>query len=128
MKKYKIEKFGSLLFTRCAIKGKDGIIILKILVDTGSTYTILPWEALETIGYSPSESKNKARIVTGSGIIIAPRLSVEYLSAFGKKITNFGVVAHTLPLETYTKGILGMDFLTKVKAIIDTEKGIIQVK
>jgi len=26
MKKYELEKFGPLLFTRCAIKGKEGIL------------------------------------------------------------------------------------------------------
>lgn len=30
------------------------MVQLMLLVDTGSTYTILPWEALEKIGCPPS--------------------------------------------------------------------------
>ncbi|MBI4684783.1 MAG: hypothetical protein HY755_06250 [Nitrospirae bacterium] len=66
MKKYKLENSGSLLITKAAIAGTDGIKILNLLVDTGSSFTIIPFEALESCGCSPVESNKHIRIVTGS--------------------------------------------------------------
>lgn len=50
MKRYLLEKQGKLFFTRGMAKGIEGLLSLRFLVDTGSTYTILPWEGLEAIG------------------------------------------------------------------------------
>ena len=44
-----------------------------------------------------------------------------------KKFETFPVVAHTLPPDMYFKGILGMDFLKKAKAIINTFQGEIEI-
>ena len=50
MKVYRVEKFGSLLVVRACLEGIDGRTYPKLLVDTGSTYTIVFYEVLESIG------------------------------------------------------------------------------
>jgi len=62
------------LIARAAVTGPAGTKVINLLVDTGSTFTILPVEVLESIGLSPAESKEHERIATGSGYIIAPNL------------------------------------------------------
>lgn len=126
MKRYLLEKQGKLFFTRGMAKGIEGLLSLRFLVDTGSTYTILPWEGLEAIGYTPAESKDRVRIITADGYIVAPRVRIEWLSALGNRIDEFQVVVHSLPSGIYAKGLLGMDFLSKIKAIIYTHKGLIK--
>ena len=59
MKQYQLESCGNLLLTRAAVSGRDGIRVLKLLVDTGSTYTILPFEILEAVGCTPSLAREK---------------------------------------------------------------------
>uniref|UniRef100_A0A7C6A8U7 Peptidase A2A n=1 Tax=candidate division WOR-3 bacterium TaxID=2052148 RepID=A0A7C6A8U7_UNCW3 len=122
-----MKNIGVLLFTRCAIKGNQGIVSLRMLIDTGSSYTIVPVEVLEAIGFKPDNSKDKVRIITANGYLIAPRIKINWLHTLGIKMDDFNIVAHTLPQGIYAKGILGMDFLTKAKAVIHTDNGIIEV-
>lgn len=72
MKLYKVEKYGTLLVVRCCLEGVEGKAYPKLLVDTGSTFTIISYEILETIGCSPTIPKRRQRIVTASGYEIAP--------------------------------------------------------
>ena len=82
---------------------------------------------LYSVGLSPFGSKERVRLITGSGYLIAPRIEVQKFSCLGHTIENFKVVAHTLPPESFVDGLLGMDFLSCVKAIINTESGEIGV-
>jgi aspartyl protease family protein len=79
---------------------------VKLLVDTGSSYTILPFEILEAIGCNPSSAKEKIRIGTANGYIIAPAVRVEWLHCLGHRINDFRVVAHTLPFGVFTLCLL----------------------
>jgi predicted aspartyl protease len=55
MRQYRLRRAGSLLITKAAITGPQGTKVLNLLIDTGSTYTIVPTEALEATGCSPEE-------------------------------------------------------------------------
>jgi predicted aspartyl protease len=121
MKRYRLVDSGALLITKAAIAGPEGTKILSLLVDTGSSYTIIPVEVLESCGCSPAEAKKHLRIVTGSGFVVAPVVQINWFSTLGIKIDNFSVVAHTLPFSGPIDGLLGMDFLRRVKARIDLE-------
>jgi len=127
MKTYRLANAGTLLLTKAAIAGPDGIKILNLLVDTGSSYTIIPVEALESCGCSPAEVKKHLRIVTGSGFVVAPVVQLNWFSTLGLKIDNFNVVAHTLPFSGPIDGLLGMDLLGKIKAKIDLENSLIEI-
>jgi len=51
MKKYILQRIERLLILRAAIFGRQGVRVVRLLVDTGSTYTILPNEVLYSIGF-----------------------------------------------------------------------------
>jgi len=127
MKRYRLEKVGNLFLTKAAVKGPEGTKVARLLVDTGSTYTILPVEVLEAVGCSPAESHEHVEIVTGSGIVIAPKVKVVWFQSLGQKINKFEAVAHTLPFSGPIDGLLGMDFLLEIKADISLESGTIEV-
>ena len=127
MERYALKRIGSLLVTKAAITGPAGTKVLNLLVDTGSTYTIIPKEILEATGCSPIGSKEHVRIITGSGVIISPQVEVSSFHCMGRHLKKFKVVAHTLPPESAVDGLLGMDFLPKFKARIDTHKGGIEL-
>jgi len=128
MKQYPLEKYWNLLFTRGAVKGTQEILTLRLLIDTGSSYTILPVEALESAGYDITLSKDKIKITTASGFVFAHKIVVQWIHILGVEIKNFPIVAYTLPEEIYADGILGMDFLNRVNAVIDVKKGVIKIK
>jgi predicted aspartyl protease len=128
MKKYSLKKSGSLYYTKAAVIGDTGVLSFDLLVDTGSTFTIIPVESLKILGYDIASSKERVRLITGSGYIYAPKINVQWIQSLGCKFESFPVVAHTLPPEMYFKGILGMDFLKQAEAIINTFQGEIEIR
>ena len=125
---YTLTRTGSLFTARAAVKGPAGTKVINLLVDTGSTYTILPVEVLESIGISPAASEEHERIATGSGYIIAPKVTVRSFSTLGKEFRRTKMIAHTLPFGGPIDGLLGMDILGRLKARIAIAKGIIEVE
>ena len=127
MTRYPLERVGGLLLTKAAISGPAGVKVLRLLVDTGSVYTILPMEVLESVGCSPTASVEHVRIITGSGYLIAPKVQVEWVQCLGQKIDRMTVVAHTLPIGSFVDGLLGMDFLGPLGARLLLAEGAIEV-
>lgn len=127
MKKYVLKKSGALYYTKAAVKGAPGILNVDLLIDTGATYTLFPVESLEMYGYDIAASKETVRLVTANGLILAPKIKVQWIQALGCKFDFFPVLAYTLLPEMYFKGILGMDFLKKAKAVINTFQGEIEI-
>lgn len=124
---YTLTRVGNLLVTRAAITGPEGTKVINLLVDTGSTYTILPIEVLESVGLSPTKSKEHERIATGSGYIMAPKVTIEKLDTLGKQFHRIITIAHTLPFSGIIDGLLGMDLLCQMKAKIFAAKGTIEI-
>ena len=129
MKKvYKLEKQGNLLATRVFLEGNQGKAYPKLLIDTGSAYTIISQELLEFVGSSPAIASKRQRIITGSGYEIVPVVSVYAFHCLGKILINYTIYAHTLPTGVFVDGLLGMDFLGKFDIKIDTKNGEILIK
>ena len=115
MKVYKAQVFGQLMVTSAYIRGPRSDGHLKLLVDTGSVYTILERNILETAGYSLTSTKEFRFIVTGSKVERLPRLRLQRFNCLGKLIENYNVLSHDFPIEIgrYFDGLLGMDFLRR---------------
>ncbi len=114
--------------TRAFVEGLNGKAYPKLLIDTGSAYTVLSQEMLEFIGASPATATKRQRIITGSGYEIVPVIPVETFNCFGKKVEGFHILGHTLPPGVYVDGLLGMDFMSKFEIEIKTKSGEIVVK
>ncbi len=54
-------------------------------------------------------------------------MRVDWFHALGNKVTDFQLVAYNLPFGTFVNGLLGIDFLVKVDAVITVVKKIIDV-
>ena len=57
---------------RAFAEGPVGKAYPRLLLDTGSAYTLISQEILESIGCSPAVPKRTQRIITGSGYEIVP--------------------------------------------------------
>lgn len=118
-KPYQLHRQGNLLISRAAIGGADGsVVILRLLLDTGASYTMLPVEAVEAIGCDTHHPLQKVRIVAANGVIIAPIIAVPWFNCLGQRVEQWPVVAHTLPQGAFVDGLLGMDFLVHFQASI----------
>jgi len=127
MKIYRLERHGHLFMVKAFLEGFEGKAYAKLLLDTGSAYTIISQEILESIGCSPAFAKRKQRIITGSGYEIVPVVSLSTFHCLGKSIGGFEVLAHTLPFGTYVDGLLGMDFISLLEMELKISKGEILV-
>lgn len=126
-KRYKAQQVGRLLVVRGAIHGSEGTKVVRLLVDTGSSFTVLPIEVLESLGYDPAASLRRVRLITASGMVVAPRLQVSRLDTLGHRLTNQDVVAYTVPFGEVFDGLLGMDVLHSIEAQVDVAKRMITV-
>ena len=127
MTRYPLQRVGRLLVTKAAVSGPAGVHVVRLLVDTGSIYTILPVEVLESIGCSPASSHEHARIITGSGYLIVPKVQVVWLQCLGQKVDRMAIVAHTLPIGSLVDGLLGMDFLEPLGAKLLITERVIEI-
>ena len=108
--------------------GRGGkTVVLRLLVDTGASCTMIPIEAAERVGCDTHHPLRTLRIVAANGVIVAPVVKLARFSCLGVALTGFQVVAHTLPSGTYVDGLLGMDFLSCVGAVLDIRRATMQV-
>ena len=115
---YRLKRYGNLLLLRAAIGGKgNDVAVARLLVDTGSSYTILPVEVIEQMGYDLQHPVRRVLMASANGIVAAPMITVSWFNCLGQRLKNFPVVAHTIPNATFD-GLLGMDFLTRCRAVI----------
>jgi aspartyl protease family protein len=116
---YQLSRYGNLLIVNAAVRGKNNQIRqIKLLVDTGSSYTVIRSTLLKSIGYDSQKYLSSVRITTVSGIINAPVITVLWFSCLGQQIKEFPLVAYNLPPLTYVEGLLGIDFLNQFPLII----------
>jgi predicted aspartyl protease len=97
----------------------DLTIIANLLVDTGSSYTVLSKQFVRSIGCNLLEPLRQESIFTASGQITLPIVAVPWINGFGNRIENFPILACPLPPGTLLDGLLGMDFLYLCEAVID---------
>lgn len=113
---------------RAFAEGPVGKAYPRLLLDTGSAYTLISQEILESIGCSPAVPKRTQRIITGSGYEIVPVVLAKKFHCMGKFLENYEILAHTLPFGTYVDGLLGMDFLGRFEVEIKLYSGEILIR
>lgn len=126
---YRCNRQQNVLWLRAAV-GRDGdrSIIIRLLIDTGASYTVLPTMVLRRIGCNLDLPKQKKKIVTANGAIEMPIVAVSWFNCLGIKREDYLVVALDLPVNSFTDGLLGMNFLREVGAVIDVAKAEIRLE
>lgn len=116
-----------LIVIRAYVK-KKGERMLRLALDTGCSRTIIPYEIAIALGCNPSAALQHTRIITGSGVVIAPVVTLKSIRTLGKIVRNLDVACHDLPEEGFVDGLLGIDFLKNFDLSIKFRKGIIELK
>lgn len=127
MKRYRLTVRHELLFTRAALKHQSRIRVVNLLIDSGSTYTILSWEVLLSLKLDPAVSLIRRPLVTASGLLVLPEVEVDEFHSLGQSIEQLPVLAHTIPLGSQVDGLLGMNFLRRFEMDLNFKQAIIQL-
>ena len=100
-----------LLVVYAELTGPQGRTLLRLALDTGATYTMLPPDKLLVAGYAPVATRRHVEIMTASGAEITPILTVTRLRFLGLTVRQLEVVAHPLPPTSPVEGLLGLNAL-----------------
>jgi predicted aspartyl protease len=125
---YPLEMRNGLLFLRVAVG--DGVrqpVIARLLVDTGSSFTVLSTQVLEDAGCSLQSPQSAISITAAGGVVRGKLFEVRHFSALGQTLENFRVVGFNLPKSADMDGLLGIDFMRSCGAIVDTGKACILI-
>lgn len=126
-KKFDPDAFGIVIFA--TLSGKDGTRRrVKMVLDTGATYTMIPWYIAEELGYNPAASKEFLTMTTASGTVEAPMIKLDSLSILDHPIENQKVIIHNLPESSHIDGLLGLSYLKHFKLTIDFKKGLLALE
>lgn len=96
----------------------------KLILDTGASYVVLPYDMVSAIGISINPN-NTVRLTTASTTETIPEIIIPEISVLGKKVKNVKAIVKDLPSEAPADGLLGLSFLKHFKLTIDFKKGIL---
>ena len=103
--------------------GPNGVSKLRMMVDTGSSYTVVDPKLLARMGFDPVAQPRSLTFASATQIVHAPVITVDGLSAFGITRRNFDVVGHALPPTVAVDGLLGLSFFRGRRLTIDFRTG-----
>lgn len=110
------------LLVRVKLVGKKLSIFENALIDTGAAFTVIPPETADLLELDLNKDYPKATLVTASGIIETSVKVLDEIEVANIKIENLPVVTHKIPDPAPLKILLGMNFIEKVKLLIDGKK------
>ncbi len=91
---------------------------LRAAVDTGASATMIPAAVARLLGY-PLDGTEPERIVTGSGVVYAPRVVLDRLDIGPASARGVEAICHDLPQECTVDALLGLSFLTRFDVRFD---------
>ena len=110
----------NLPFTSVSIAYRGSTIeIPQVLVDTGSASTVISADLVDSIGIFPLPADRIVTIRGVGGSEVVFRRRVDCLQVGEKELTNFELEVGGMDYGFEINGILGMDFLTEAKTIIN---------
>ncbi len=114
-----------LLIAYALVKGPKDSKMIRVIVDTGATTTIIPPQVALAIGCDPARAKSRIDIITASGLEYLPRVTIPVVECLGQKMRRLLVSCHALPPQSTVDGLLGLDFLSQVPLFQEFHRSIL---
>jgi clan AA aspartic protease (TIGR02281 family) len=125
---FRFDTKASVIILDVLLEGKgNSKQMIRMALDTGATYTMIPWDTAEMLGLEPELSKERIEIITASGVENAPLVNLKSMVVLGKRIEGIQFVVHNLPMKSYVDGLLGLTSLVQLRLRIDFYKGLLIV-
>ncbi len=127
MGRLSFDKNANVIVVFVELKNKEKSVRVKMALDTGATYMIIPWEVAEILGFEPELSKEKIEMITASGTETAPIITMENVMAVESEAKNVRALVHDLPAKSYVDGLLGLSFLKNFNIQINFKEGFLEL-
>jgi hypothetical protein len=105
------------------VTGPAGSVLLKLVLDTGATTSLIHRAALISLGFDPDQSPRRVTMTTGSSVESVPLVVLTRLGAPGRQRIGFSVIVRALPARSAVDGRLGLDFFRGEIPTIDFRAG-----
>jgi len=99
----------------------------RLVFDTGSSFVVLPWKLVTSIGIKIDPSKT-VEITSATTMETVPKIIIPEMKVMGKSVKNVEAIVKDLPLESPADGLLGLSFLKHFKFIIDFKNGYLSLE
>lgn len=116
----KLELIGGLPFVRAELLYRGhSLLINSVLVDTGSSGTVFSAHKVSELGLflEPEDSLRRINGVGGSEFVFAKH--IDQLAVGNLVVQNFDIEIGEMDYGFGLHGIVGIDFLVQVNAIVD---------
>ena len=124
----RFDKDAPIITVYVKIDGVEVALEIKMALDTGATYVMIPWDIAEALDYEPEVSKERINITTASGVEKVPLITLKSMSVLGKKAENVKASIHDLPPQCHVDGLLGLSYLRNFKMCIDFTEGTLEIE
>lgn len=128
MGKIKFDRKKPIISLILKINNKGKIVRLKMALDTGATYCMIPWKFADMLKLQPSLSTEILDITTASGVITVPLVTVYSMSVANNEVKKVTTLVHDLPPKSFVDGLLGASFLSNFELCINYKKGYFELK
>ena len=114
----------SIIPVRVRLFGPETSLRTEAILDTGASYSLIPWFLAEDLGYDPAVSSERITVTTASGTETIPLIRLKALEAMGRRAENLLMGVHDLPPQARVSALLGLNFLRRFRRmVIDFEAG-----
>ncbi len=115
------------IILKAILTGRTGEAEVEMVLDTGSTYTLIARDLAEELGYDPATSQERVNLVTASAVERAPLITLEAIEVLGVRVADVKVACHDLPPDTRIAGLLGLSFLKETNLRISFKEDILEL-
>lgn len=127
MPEHLLPREAGLLIVYARLSGPRWSRLIRLALDTGATATMVPPKAALAIGINPARSTRFRETLTASGKELIPLVTVPRLQLFERAFRRVTIACHELPSESPIDGLLGLDLLTRLRAVIDLSRRTIRL-
>ena len=110
------------------IENKEKQKKIRMALDTGATYIMIPWEVSESLGLEPEISKERIETITASGVEKVPLVELPLIRVGKTEVKSAKAMVHDLPAKSYVDGLLGLNFLRNFELYINFKGGYFEIK
>jgi len=111
MSTYNFDKNASVITIDVFLENNGNQKKIRMALDTGATYVMIPWEIAKALDLKPELSEEKIEMITTSGVENVPLVKLDIVKVTDKKAKDVKAIVHDLPSRSYVDGLLGLSFL-----------------
>lgn len=126
--KLPLNKEEPIIILKVDLTGKLGKYTIDMALDTGATYSMIPWGVAEQLGYDPAGSSERVNITTATTTMKAPLITLDTMGIGKMIVKNVKVAVHDLPAKSRVDGLLGLSYLKHFDLSLRFKKGLLVIE